>query len=64
MKPSRLLPIAATVLLVAAWTVWMFASDGASERLVVVLWAAALLVAIAPLVLSVIDRARDRTRQR
>jgi hypothetical protein len=64
LKPSRLIPLAAAVFLLAGWTLWAFASDRIPGRVVAGLWAVALIIALGPLVLSLVDRATTRKRPR
>ena len=64
LKPSRLIPILAAVLLAAGWTTWGFASDAVPHSVIVGLWAAAFLIALAPLVLVLLDHATGRQRPR
>jgi hypothetical protein len=62
LKPSRLIPIASAVLLLMAGTLWAFASGHVPGLFIAGLWAAALIIAVAPLVLSLIDFAKRRKR--
>ncbi|MBV9488951.1 MAG: hypothetical protein JO069_04395 [Verrucomicrobia bacterium] len=62
LKPSRLIPIASAVLLLTAGTLWAFASGRVPGLFIAGLWAAALIIAVAPLVLSLVDFAKRRKR--
>jgi membrane protease YdiL (CAAX protease family) len=62
LKPSRLIPIASAVLLLIAGTLWAFASGRVPGLFIAGLWAAALVMAAAPLVLSLIDFAKKCKR--
>jgi hypothetical protein len=62
LKPSRLIPIASAVLLVMAGTLWALASGRVPGVFIAGLWAAALIIAMAPLVLSLIEFAKRHKR--
>jgi hypothetical protein len=64
LKPSRLIPSASAVLLLTAGILWAFASGRIPVLIIMGLWAAALTIAVAPLVLSLIDFAKRRKRLR
>lgn len=64
LKPSRLIPLASAVLLVAGGILSAFASDRIPGRFTAGLWAAALNIAAAPLVLLLIDLVTNRKRPR
>ena len=55
LRPSHLIPIASAVLLLMAGTLWAFASGRVPGLFMAALWAAALIIAVAPLMLSLID---------
>jgi hypothetical protein len=64
LKPSRLVPIASALLLLAAWILWAFASDHIPARLIAGLLVAALVIALVPITLLLIALATSRKRSR
>lgn len=66
MKPSRLIPVLAAVMLVAGWAVLAFSSSRFSRQLSVWLWVAAFGVMFTPLVIwiahAIVQKVRNRGR--
>lgn len=59
-KPISIILLIVAVLLIATCGFWIFASETLPVWLMVGFWAAALIIAMLPLVISLIDHASKR----
>ncbi len=64
MKPSRLIPVLAAVLLAAGWGLLAFSSSRFSRQLSVWLWVAAFGIMSAPLLLLIAHAIVQKVRNR
>jgi hypothetical protein len=66
MKPSRLIPVLAALMLLTGWLVWAFSTDQLLRQLSAWLWLSALVIMSTPLLIwtayAVLRKLKNRDR--